>query len=120
VYWPLMKGLLAGHMTRQQTFPESDSRHKYPMFNGDEFQRNLDFVDALHPIAARLGCDVASLVLAWTAEQPGITSVLCGATSPQQATMNARSLECDLDGLAREAIAEAICSRGPAAARRAV
>ena len=120
VYWPLMKGLLAGHMTRQQTFPESDSRHKYPMFNGDEFQRNLDFVDALHPIATRLGCDVASLVLAWTAEQPGITSVLCGATSPQQATMNARSLECDLDGLAREAIAEAIRSRGPAVARRAV
>jgi hypothetical protein len=34
--------------------------------------------------------------------------------------MNARSLECDLDGLAREAIAEAIHSRGPAAARRAV
>lgn len=38
VYWPLMKGLLAGRMRRGQTFPTSDSRHKYPIFNGPEFE----------------------------------------------------------------------------------
>ena len=53
VYWPLMKGLLAGRMHRGRVFSASDSRHKYPMFNGAEFERNLDFVDALRPIAAR-------------------------------------------------------------------
>jgi aryl-alcohol dehydrogenase-like predicted oxidoreductase len=65
-------------MRRGQTFPVTDSRHKYPIFNGAEFERNLDFVDALRPEADRLGCDLADLVLAWTAEQPGITSVLFG------------------------------------------
>jgi aryl-alcohol dehydrogenase-like predicted oxidoreductase len=120
VYWPLMKGLLAGRMHRGQTFPTSDSRHKYPMFTGDEFQRNLDFVDAIRPQAVRLGCDLADLVLAWTAEQPGITSVLFGATSPEQARENARALECDLDDEAREAIRAAIVARGPVANRRAV
>jgi aryl-alcohol dehydrogenase-like predicted oxidoreductase len=120
VYWPLMKGLLAGKMRRGQIFPASDSRHKYPMFNGEEFARNLDFVDALRPVAQRLGVALPDLVLAWTAEQPGITSVLFGATSPQQVAENARALACDLDDQARRAIATAIQARGPVANRRAV
>ena len=120
VYWPLMKGLLAGHMHRGRVFSASDSRHKYPMFNGAEFERNLDFVDALRPIAARLQCDLPDLVLAWTAEQDGITSVLFGATSPDQVLANARALACDLDDEARAAIRLAIAERGPVAGRRAV
>jgi aryl-alcohol dehydrogenase-like predicted oxidoreductase len=120
VYWPLMKGLLAGRMHRGRVFSPSDSRHKYPMFNGAEFERNLDFVDALRPIAARLQCDLPDLVLAWTAEQDGITSVLFGATSPDQVLANARALACDLDDEARAAIRLAIGERGPVAGRRAV
>ncbi|MFM8953278.1 MAG: aldo/keto reductase [Planctomycetaceae bacterium] len=120
VYWPLMKGLLAAKMHRGQVFPTTDSRHKYPMFNGAEFDRNLDFVEALRPIASRLGVAVPDLVLAWTAEQPGITSVLFGATSPEQVQENARALACDLDEPALAAIAAAITARGPVASRRAV
>jgi len=120
VYWPLMKGLLAGRMHRGQTFPPTDSRHKYPIFNGDEFSRNLDFVDALRSEAARLGCELADLVLAWTAEQPGITSVLFGATSPLQVRENARAMACTLDVRARTTIRAAIEARGPVTNRRAV
>lgn len=120
VYWPLMKGLLAGRMPRDLVFPTTDSRHKYPMFTGEEFQRNLDFVDALRPVAMRLGCELPDLVLAWTAEQPGITCVLFGATSPEQVQTNARALLCELDDDARRAIALAIRDRGPVASRRAV
>lgn len=120
VYWPLMKGLLAGTMHRGQVFPATDSRHKYPMFNGEEFERNLDFVDGLRPIAARLRCSLPDLVLAWTAEQPGITSVLFGATSPEQVAINARALAVDLDEDARRDIAAATAARGPVANRRAV
>ena len=132
VYWPLMKGLLAGRMHRGQTFPTSDSRHKYPMFQGEEFARNLDFVDALRTIAAGLASRAEAagagrepvrlpdLVLAWTAEQPGITSVLFGATSPEQVAENARALACDLDDEARRQIQAAILARGPVAGRRAV
>jgi aryl-alcohol dehydrogenase-like predicted oxidoreductase len=120
VYWPLMKGLLTGTMRRGQVFPSTDSRHKYPMFNGAEFERNLDFVDALRPIAARFGCALPDLVLAWTAEQPGITSVLFGATSPEQVAINARALTVDLDDAARRDIAAATTARGPVANRRPV
>ncbi|MFM9197657.1 MAG: aldo/keto reductase [Planctomycetia bacterium] len=120
VYWPLMKGLLAGSLARDHVFPTTDSRHKYPMFNGQEFQRNLDFVDALRPVARRLGCELPDLVLAWTAEQPGITCVLFGATSPEQVHFNTRALQCTLDDEARRDIAVAIHARGPVASRRAV
>jgi aryl-alcohol dehydrogenase-like predicted oxidoreductase len=117
-YWPLMKGLLAGKMRRGQEFPADDSRRKYPIFAGEEFARNLDFVDALRPVAARLGCTLTALVLAWTAEQPGITSVLFGATSPEQVAENAAALRCDLDDAARSTIAAAIQARGPVAGRQ--
>jgi aryl-alcohol dehydrogenase-like predicted oxidoreductase len=107
-------------MRRGQVFPPTDSRHKYPVFNGDEFARNLDFVDALRPIAFRLDVDLPDLVLAWTAEQPGITSVLFGATAPEQVEENARALACELDDAARAEIAAAIAARGPVPCRRAV
>ncbi len=119
-YWPLMKGLLAGRMSRETTFPASDSRHKYPMFNGEEFQRNLDFVEVIRGEAARLECPIPDVVLAWTAEQPGITSVLFGATSPEQVATNAAALRCQLDEQARQAIARGIVARGPVAGRRPV
>ena len=120
VYWPLMKGLLTGTMHKGQVFPPSDSRHKYPMFNGLQFTRNLDFVDALRPIANRLAVALPDLVLAWTAEQPGITSVLFGATSPEQVAENARALDCEPDAAARHAIAAAITARGEVTSGRAV
>ncbi len=46
-YWPLLKGLLAGKLARDHVFDEKDGRRKYPMFQGDEWQKNLDFVDRL-------------------------------------------------------------------------
>ena len=120
VYWPLMKGLLAGLLGRDHVFPVTDSRHKYPMFNGEEYQRNLDFVDRLRPLAAGLGVGLTDLVLAWTAEQAGITCVLFGATSAEQVRHDARALDCELDEHTRRAIAEAIRDRGPVASRRPV
>ena len=47
VYWPLMKGLLAGKLARDHQFDARDSRRNYPMYQGDEWQKNQDFLDAL-------------------------------------------------------------------------
>lgn len=119
-YWPLMKGLLAGEMPRDRTFPTTDSRHKYPMFNGTEFQRNLDFVEVVRGEAQRLNRPLPDLVLAWTAQQPGITSVLFGATSPEQARLNAAARSCEIDDQAHRAIVAGIATRGTVAGRRPV
>jgi aryl-alcohol dehydrogenase-like predicted oxidoreductase len=89
IYWPLMKGLLAGHIPRDHVFPDTDSRRKYPAFQGEEWQKNCDLVDELRPIAAESGRTLAQLVLNWTIHRPGITSALCGAKRPGQIRDNA-------------------------------
>ena len=55
VYWPLMKGLLAGKLARDHVFDKRDGRPKYPMFQGQEWQKNQDFVDDLRTIAKDAG-----------------------------------------------------------------
>ena len=119
-YWPLMKGLLTGRMTRDQVFSHTDSRHKYLMFQGEEFQKNLDFVDAIQSLAAQQNRSLVSLVLAWTMAQKGITTVLFGATSAKQVATNAQALACHLDDSTIFAINEAIQQRGPILGSRKV
>lgn len=120
VYWPLMKGLLAGHLERNRTFDPRDGRRKYPMFSGEEWQRNQDFVDALRPIAAECGKTVSQLVLNWTIQQPGITVALCGARRPEQITENAGGMNWRLNDSQLQRIATAIAARGTVASRAAV
>ncbi len=84
VYWPLLKGLLAGKLGRDHVFAETDSRRKYTMFHGEHWQKNLDLIDKLRVIAEAAGHTVAELVINWTINQPGVTSTLCGAKRPDQ------------------------------------
>ena len=84
VYWPLMKGLLAGKIARDFVFAPNASRSKYPMFQGDERRKNHDLVDRLQDIARSTGHSVAELVINWTVHQPGITAAVCGAKRPDQ------------------------------------
>jgi aryl-alcohol dehydrogenase-like predicted oxidoreductase len=84
VYWPLLKGLLAGKIARDHVFAKSDVRNKYPMFRGREWQKNHDLLDKLRNIADAAGRSVAELVVNWTIHQPGVTAALCGAKRPDQ------------------------------------
>lgn len=45
---------------------------------------NLKKVDGLRPIAEELGCSMAQLALAWAASNPDVSTVITGATKPQQ------------------------------------
>lgn len=89
VYWPLLKGLLAGKLARDHVFASTDNRLKYPMFQGAEWQKNQDLLDRLRAIATLSGHSVAELVINWTIHQPGITAALCGAKRADQIRENA-------------------------------
>ncbi len=84
VYWSLMKGLLAGKLARDHVFGPKDSRRKYVMFHGEEWEKNHDLIDRLREIAAEAGHTVAELAINWTIRQPGVTCALCGAKRPEQ------------------------------------
>jgi len=120
VFWPLLKGLLAGNLARGHVFQPGDGRAKYAMFQGEEWQKNQDLVERLAEIAAKASVSVAQLVIGWTIEQPGITAALCGAKRASQSRENAGALGFELDDAAREAIDEALRLRGPAVRQRAV
>jgi aryl-alcohol dehydrogenase-like predicted oxidoreductase len=120
VYWPLMKGLLAGRISREHVFPTTDSRHKYPMFQGDEWQKNCDFVDELRPIAAEAGRTVSQLVLNWTIHRSGIAVALCGAKRPAQLQENAGAMGWRLTSNQLARIEAAVACRGKPATRAAV
>lgn len=112
VYWPLVKGLLAGHMTRETVFAKSDSRHKYRMFHGQEWEKNHALLDDLRQIAADAGHTVAELVINWTINQTGITSALCGAKRPDQIRETAAAAGWKLSGQQLAQIDAALQRRG--------
>ncbi len=116
VYWPLVKGLLAGKLRRDETFAR-DSRRKYPMFQSEEYQKNLDLVDELGRIAAESGHTVAQLAINWTIHQPGITAALCGAKRPDQLRETAAAAGWSLWAGQIAAIDEALARRGVPATR---
>lgn len=110
-YWVLMKGLLAGHLTRHHQFDPRDRRLTYEIFRGENWQRNQDLLDSLRQIAFRVECSVAQLVVSWTIAQPGITTALCGAKHPEQIRDTAKSMTIHLDSETMDEIDQCIAHR---------
>ena len=53
----------------------------------------LATVDKLKPVAARLGCTLAQLALAWCVKNPHVSTVITGASRPEQVTENMGALK---------------------------
>ena len=112
VYWPLMKGFLAGKLSRDHVWAPKDGRQKYPVFQGDQWDKTHDFLDKLRPIADRHRCPLAALVTAWTIQRPGITVALCGAKRPEQIEESAAAMSLQLTAQDLADIDQAIRERG--------
>ena len=120
VYWPLMKGMLAGKLRRDHVWDPKDGRQKYPIFMGEQWTKNHDFVDALRPIAERAGRTVGQLAVAWVIQRPGITTALCGAKRPEQIREIAPAMTWTLSAEELALVDAAIAARGEVASRPAV
>jgi aryl-alcohol dehydrogenase-like predicted oxidoreductase len=57
----------------------------------------LDAVAHLHPLAQEAGCTLAQLALAWCLRDSVISSVIIGATKPEQVDDNAGAADLDID-----------------------
>lgn len=112
VYWPLMKGLLAGKLPRDYQFAPEDGRRKYPMFHGEEWEKNQDFLDQLKILAEEYQRTIAQIVISWTIQQTGITCALCGAKRPEQIEENAQAMNFELTSSQLESIDHIIQQRG--------
>ncbi|MDG5472596.1 aldo/keto reductase [Jeotgalibacillus sp. ET6] len=93
-YFPLAAGLLAGKYTKDTRF--EDGRAKNPMFQGEEFLRNLEKVEQVRKIAEDKGVEVAHLVLSWYLTRSSISALIPGAKTPEQVQDNLKTLDVEL------------------------
>ncbi|MGW6705374.1 aldo/keto reductase [Streptomyces sp. NPDC054956] len=94
---PLASGLLSGTYTRNTLFRPDDhrtyNRHGEAFDRGETFA-GVDFESGVEAAAefgalAPHGATPAQTALRWIIQQPGVTTVIPGARSPQQARANA-------------------------------
>jgi aryl-alcohol dehydrogenase-like predicted oxidoreductase len=118
-YGPLAYGLLTGAITAETRFDETDFRSGHEgwdlwraLFAPGKLERSLAVVDAMRPVARRLGCTLAQLALAWNVHQTGVTSAIVGSRDPDHVRSNADAGDIALDG-ATLAELEQLLSLGP-------
>jgi aryl-alcohol dehydrogenase-like predicted oxidoreductase len=70
-YSPLGRGFLTGRIRSLEDLPEDDSRRagRFPRFEAENFQRNLDLVARVEEIAREKGVTPGQLALAWVMAQ---------------------------------------------------
>ena len=68
-YSPLGRGFLTGRFRSLDDLAADDCRRNYPRFQGDNFEKNLEFVEQIVELARRKGCTPAQLALAWLLAQ---------------------------------------------------
>ena len=68
-YSPLGRGFLSGDIKTIEDLDEGDFRRTNPRFMGENFQKNLNLVDAVKAIAHDRGVTAAQLALAWVLAQ---------------------------------------------------
>ncbi len=88
-YSPLQRGLLTGKITMDTKFPPDDHRSENAFFKPANRRKVIDLLDKIRPIAEAHNSTLAQLVISWTMDRPGITTVLVGARNSKQAEENA-------------------------------
>ncbi|MGX1587850.1 aldo/keto reductase [Brevundimonas diminuta] len=116
-YSPLGRGFLSGEIKSIDDLAPDDFRRTNPRFAGDNFQKNLDLVDAVGAIAADKGVTAAQLALAWVLAQGEDLVPIPGTRRIATLEQNAAAADIVLtsDDLAR---IEAVFPRGAAAGER--
>jgi aryl-alcohol dehydrogenase-like predicted oxidoreductase len=97
IWSPLDSGILTGKYN--QGIPK-DSRLDLDGFDwlregyeSQEGKEKIKKVGQLMPIAEELGCTMAQLALAWCLKNPNISTVITGASKPEQVVENIAALD---------------------------
>lgn len=97
IWSPLASGLLTGKYN--EGIPEG-SRLSLPgyewlrqRFQGEAFERKVAAVKRLAGVANELGCTLAQLAIAWCLKNPNVSTVITGASKPEQVRENMQALE---------------------------
>lgn len=87
VWSPLAGGYLSGKFDREGRGPDGSRRSNFdfPPVNKDKAQ---DIIGVMGEIAAAHAVSVAQIALSWVLHQPGVSTVIIGARTPEQLAEN--------------------------------
>ena len=93
-YFPLASGMLTGKYKRNTPLPEG-SRFAAWKALGDRYanEANFDTVERLEKFAHQRGHSLLELAFSWLAANPSVSSVIAGATRPEQVEQNAKAVD---------------------------
>jgi voltage-dependent potassium channel beta subunit len=99
VWSPIAQGVLTGKYVSVDDLPSgSRATGEAAGFMGRYMSQDvLDAVQALRPVAERLGCSLTQLALAWCLRQARVSSVIVGATRVEHVDENVAAGDLDLD-----------------------
>lgn len=64
-YSPLGRGFLSGELKTPEDLPADDFRRTIPRFQGEQFYKNIDLVNAINQLASAKNITSSQLALAW-------------------------------------------------------
>lgn len=111
-YFPLASGLLSGKYRRGAPAPEGSRLATVPQLANALTEQNLDTVESLRSLAESNGHTLLELATSWLLARPAVTSVIAGATSPEQVVANAAAAGWRLTGADLAAIDAIVPSPG--------
>ena len=94
-YFPLANGFLTGKYKRDQAIPDGTRLQSADRFEVMS-EKNFDILDKLIEFSSERGKPVLDLAFAWLLWNKNISSVIAGATKPEQVTSNASTCDWDL------------------------
>ena len=90
-FFPLASGMLTGKYKRGTDAPEGTRLAEGPMAARSLTDRNFDIVEPLEVYALEHGHTLLELAFSWLASHPAVSSVIAGATKPEQVESNAEA-----------------------------
>ena len=92
-FFPLASGLLTGKYKRGEAAPADTRFAKAPaLLNRYMSDKNLDIVQKLQDFANAHGRTMLELAFSWLAARPQVSSVIAGATRPEQIEQNVKAI----------------------------
>lgn len=92
-YFPLASGLLSGKYKHGQTIPEGTRFTAQRYVDRFMTEENWAIVDKLQAFCDARGKSLLQLAFSWLAAQPAVSSVIAGATRPEQLEQNVQAVE---------------------------